>query len=130
MARHARRTTSRQSLVGLVEIDRSKGTGPIESEVTMRFWIRELAGWLLIGLGLYVFFACYVILVNQGPHLIEAGPLTFIGFIIFRGGIHLLKVATAARICLHAQSEILRRQNPAPSPIKEGAKREKAPLDW
>ena len=96
----------------------------------MRFWFRELAGWLLIGLGLYVFFACYAILVNQGPHLIEAGPLTFIGFIIFRGGIHLLKVATAARICLHAQAEILRRQSPPPSPSKDNAHRDRVRLDW
>jgi hypothetical protein len=96
----------------------------------MRFWIRELAGWLLIGLGLYLFFVCYVILVGQGPHLIEAGPLTFIGFIIFRGGIHLLKVATAARICLHAQTEIVRKQNPTTNAGKEGAERKRVPLDW
>jgi hypothetical protein len=96
----------------------------------MRFWIRELAGWLLIGLGLYVFFVCYVILVNQGPHLLEAGPLAFIGFIIFRGGIHLLKVATAARICLHAQAEILHRQNPPKNQAKDGAQRDDMALDW
>ena len=95
----------------------------------MRFWIRELAGWLLIALGLYVFFICYVILVNQGPHLIEAGPLTFIGFIIFRGGIHLLKVATAARICLHAQGEILRKDNVPKRPAREGAVRMNMPLE-
>jgi hypothetical protein len=96
----------------------------------MRFWIRELAGWLLIGLGLYVFFVCYVILVSQGPHLLEAGPLAFIGFIIFRGGIHLLKVATAARICLHAQAEILRRQNRPKNQARDGAQRDDVALDW
>jgi hypothetical protein len=95
----------------------------------MRFWIRELAGWLLIALGIYVFFICYVILVNQGPHLIEAGPLTFIGFIIFRGGIHLLKVATAARICLHAQTEILRKENVPIRPVKEKGVRMNMPLE-
>ena len=94
----------------------------------MRFWIRELVGWLLIALGLYVFLICYAILVSQGPHLLEAGPLTFIGFIIFRGGIHLLKVATAARICLHAQTEILRK--PKPAEVKENADRNDAPFDW
>jgi hypothetical protein len=92
----------------------------------MRFWIRELAGWLLIGLGLYVFLVCYAILVSAGPHLIEAGPLAFIGFVIFRGGIHLLKVATAARICLHAHAEVARKQKPA----KETTQRPALDLDW
>jgi hypothetical protein len=98
----------------------------------MRFWIRELAGWLLIGLGLYLFFVCYVILINQGPQprLLEAGPLTFIGFIVFRGGIHLLKVATAARICLHAQAEMLRQQRPSNDQARDGGKRPGMPLDW
>jgi hypothetical protein len=70
----------------------------------MRFWIRELLGWLLIALGLFVFYVCFVVLLSDRMHMIlEAGPLAFIGFIIFRGGIHLLKVAVAARICLQAQ---------------------------
>jgi hypothetical protein len=97
----------------------------------MRFWIRELAGWLLIALGLYIFFVCYVILINQkGPHLIEAGPLTFIGFIVFRGGIHLLKVAMAARICLHAQREILSSQPTRKSNAKEGLLPKDEVLEW
>ncbi len=82
----------------------------------MRYWLRELAGWLLMGLGLFVFFICYAILTNQGPHLLEAGPLTLIGIIIFRGGIHLLKVATAARICLHAQALIAHDEARRPAP--------------
>ena len=94
----------------------------------MRFWIREAAGWLLIALGLYVFFTCYVILVNQGPHLLEAGPLTFIGFILFRGGIHLLKVATAARICLHAQAAITAKEKPVP--IRHANRPDDPALDW
>ncbi len=67
----------------------------------MRFWVREAAGWALILLGLYIFWWCYLFL--QGHFILEAGPLTFIGFVVFRGGIHLLKVAVAARICLQAQ---------------------------
>jgi len=96
----------------------------------MRYWLRELAGWLLIFLGLYVFFVCYVMLVGQGPYLLEAGPLTFIGFVIFRGGIHLLKVAMAARICLHAQAQVLREQRPAGKLAQESKKREDPLLDW
>ena len=71
----------------------------------MRFWVRELAGWALVGLGLFVFYAVYIILLQPAPRILESGPLAFIGFIIFRGGIHLLKVAVAARICLYAHKQ-------------------------
>ena len=71
----------------------------------MRFWLRELAGWVLVMLGLYVFAICVGMLVSDRPWIISAGPLTLIGIIVFRGGIHLLKVAVAARVCLHAQRE-------------------------
>jgi hypothetical protein len=71
----------------------------------MRFWWRELAGWALVGLGLYMFYLCFVLLINH--YLLEAGPWALVGIVVFRGGIHLLKVAVAARICLHAQREIL-----------------------
>jgi hypothetical protein len=74
----------------------------------MRFWIRELAGWILMALGLYVLFIALVFLVNVPPRFIEAGPLTLIGIIVFRGGVHLLKVAVAARICLQAQESLKR----------------------
>jgi hypothetical protein len=69
----------------------------------MIFWVREVLGWLLVFLGLAVFFVCFAML-TQG-NVIEAGSLSIIGIIIFRGGIHLLKVAIAARICLHAREK-------------------------
>jgi hypothetical protein len=68
----------------------------------MRFWIREIAGWLLVLLGLYVFWIVLSITLTNPPLYISAGPLTVIGIFIFRGGIHLLKVAVAARICMKA----------------------------
>jgi hypothetical protein len=84
----------------------------------MRFWLREIIGWLLVGLGLLTFYLCWVLLnrvlpgegggLTPWPGLIEVGPLAFIGFIIFRGGIHLLKVAVAARICVLAQERLAR----------------------
>ena len=69
----------------------------------MRFWIREMMGWVLVGLGLFVFYLCVVFLFNHA--VIEVGPLFVIGIVVFRGGIHLLKVAVAARICLLAQEQ-------------------------
>lgn len=61
----------------------------------MSYWAREIAGWVLILLGLYVFYQAYDMLLRK--RVIEAIPLTFAGFVVFRGGIHLLKVAVAAQ---------------------------------
>lgn len=71
----------------------------------MRFWIRETLGLVLIGLGLFLFWICLALLLSERPAYIQAGPLTLIGIILFRGGIHLLKIAVAARICLHADRD-------------------------
>jgi hypothetical protein len=93
----------------------------------MRVWVRELAGWLLVALGLYVFLACASGLLNpSADFLLEAGPLTLIGFVIFRGGIHLLKVATAARVCMAAQTELTRQQAGA----RPGRAEPSVPWDW
>jgi len=70
----------------------------------MRFWIREIAGWALIGLGLCMFLQCFLWL-SVGRY-IGAGSWTIIGIIVFRGGIHLLKVAVAARVCLQASDRL------------------------
>ena len=61
----------------------------------MSYWAREIAGWLLVLAGLGVFVTAYNLLLNK--RIFEAAPLVFIGFIVFRGGIHLLKVAVAAQ---------------------------------
>ncbi|MCS6851169.1 MAG: hypothetical protein NZ700_08385 [Gemmataceae bacterium] len=86
------------------------------------YWLREVAGWCLVGIGLVIFYLCYALLMNRGevladgqpvlrdgqpvmtdqPRFLEAAPLTLIGIMVFRGGIHLLKVAVAARVCREA----------------------------
>ncbi len=80
----------------------------------MRFWTREVAGWVFVALGLFAFYEAYVMLSNRQP--IEAGGVSFVGVILFRGGIHLLKVAVAARVCLHAQEEARAQRPGAPAP--------------
>jgi hypothetical protein len=85
----------------------------------MRFWTREIAGWVLVAMGLYIFYTCFQMLVKkepwqEPPRIVEAAVLTPIAFIIFRGGIHLLKVAVAARVCMQTQ-ERLGEQRPSPS---------------
>jgi len=69
-----------------------------------RLW--ELAGWLLLGLGLFMFYVVAALLLSKEPSLLEAGPLTVIGIVIFRGGIHLLKVGAAAQACRELQAHL------------------------
>jgi hypothetical protein len=76
----------------------------------MRFWFRELAGWLLVGLGVFVFLLVFSFLLSKG--FVEAAVMTVIGVFVFRGGVHLLKVAVAARICQQAQDRLY----PVPPP--------------
>jgi hypothetical protein len=96
----------------------------------MRFWIREIAGWGLVLLGLLVFYQCYLLLNRTGvdrdtngvervvlrPQYIAAGQWSIIGIFLFRGGIHLLKVAVAARVCLEARDHDKTDKKPAPTP--------------
>ncbi len=91
----------------------------------MRFWMRELAGWAFVGLGIYLFVIVVSLLLNPAPGILEAGPLTLIGIILFRGGIHLLKVAVAARVATQAPPEPTK---PARGGSKRGAKA--SPWEW
>ena len=70
----------------------------------MIFWIREIAGWTLIALGLLVFAKVYEMSFHY--QLLWGILFTVIGVFLFRGGIHLLKVAVAARICREAQERL------------------------
>lgn len=81
----------------------------------MMFWIREIVGWGLVGLGLWAFSVAYFDLVRERL-LVQAIPVVFMGFIMFRGGIHLIKVAVAIRISREAIRETKR--GTASSPAK------------
>jgi hypothetical protein len=59
------------------------------------YWSREVAGWALIVIGLVMFGMTYLMLLDK--RVFQAGPMVFMGFITFRGGIHVLKVAVAAQ---------------------------------
>jgi hypothetical protein len=72
----------------------------------MRYWIRELAGWLIVGIGLLLIYAAYTMCDAYRPRILEAWPMVIAGIFVFRGGIHLLKVAVAARVCLQAQDRL------------------------
>jgi hypothetical protein len=76
----------------------------------MRFWVRELGGWLLIGLGLFAFVLTYVLCDNR--RIVEAWPIAIFGIFIFRGGVQLLKVAVAARVCSQVQEQLYQDASP------------------
>lgn len=59
------------------------------------YWSREIAGWVVLLIGLWFFWATYQRLAEK--RIFDAAPMAFMGFIVFRGGIHLLKVAVAAQ---------------------------------
>ena len=71
------------------------------------FWLREILGWALVAVGLYVFYIAIMLLLRQGPFILEAPELIAIGFIVFRGGLHVLKVSVAGRVCIEAQKAAL-----------------------
>jgi hypothetical protein len=81
----------------------------------MRYWLREAAGWGLVVIGLFAFYACYAMLL--AGQVVEAGAFTVVGIFIFRGGIHLLKMAVAAQVCMEAQRRSnIEEPKPAPPP--------------
>ena len=85
------------------------------------FWIREAAGWALLVLGLWLFYVSYFVLLKNG-YIVQSGPTVLMGIVVFRGGIHLLKVAVAARVCQQAPVE----SRPKPARI-EAARPQRRP---
>ena len=83
------------------------------------YWSREIAGWALILGGLFAFIRAYDMLLDK--RIFEATPVVFIGFIIFRGGVHVLKVAVAAQAARQlpdaAQPPARRVSRPASRPV-------------
>ena len=68
------------------------------------YWVREILGWALVILGLWLFYVSYFVLLKNG-YIVQSGPTVLMGIVVFRGGIHLLKVAVAARVCRQAPIE-------------------------
>jgi hypothetical protein len=69
----------------------------------MRLW--EIAGALLVLIGLFVFYLVYELVVRY-ERPVSAGALVLAGIIIFRGGIQLLKVAAAVHACREYRAEL------------------------
>jgi hypothetical protein len=89
------------------------------------YWVREIAGWLLVLLGLAMFYLVYDFCSGPKRWIFEGGIMAVVGIFVFRGGIHLLKVAIAARVCMRTQEQVYLRKSPEPavSPRRGGTVR-------
>ena len=64
------------------------------------FWVREIAGWLLVLIALVLIRTALGYITDlDKPALVEAGILVLAGLGILRAGILLIRISTAARIC-------------------------------
>lgn len=64
------------------------------------FWLREIAGWLLILVSLYMLRIGLVYLNDlERPALVEASIVMLAGLGVMRCGVLLVRVSTAARLC-------------------------------
>ena len=95
----------------------------------IHFWVREILGWLMVILGIYIFGVALAILLNppapaREPRILEAPAVVLIGFVVFRGGIHLLKVAVAARVAMQAHAQVRK------DATEKAPKKSATPWDW
>jgi len=66
----------------------------------MFFWAREIAGWLLVIVSLYMIRIGLVFLNDiNSPRIIESGVVMLAGLGVMRCGVLLVRVSTAARLC-------------------------------
>lgn len=64
------------------------------------FWLREIAGWAMVVMALYLMYVALVFLMDlQSPRVIEAGVVVIAGLGVLKAGTLLIRIATAARIC-------------------------------
>ncbi len=84
----------------------------------MNYWTREIAGWMLLALGLFIFYRSYGLLTIDNLHILQGSSLTLIGIFLFRGGIHLLKIAVAARLCTEARDQMDREPRVVRAPAR------------
>jgi len=98
------------------------------------YWGREIAGWLLVLLGLGCFYLAYGFfqepIPGQAAQYFAGFATSLIGIIVFRGGIHLLKVSIAARICARADERLYpalpKSEGPRPTAAKRAAPSQRA----
>ncbi len=67
----------------------------------MFFWIREFVGWALVAGSVFLIWLGIQFLREQSPpKFVEASIVMFTALAVMRFGLMLVRVSTAARICL------------------------------
>jgi len=67
----------------------------------MLFWIREIAGWVLVLASLWLIRLGLTFVSDpMSPRIVEASVVMFAALGLLRMGILLIRISTAARICL------------------------------
>ncbi|GAB5403779.1 MAG: hypothetical protein Aurels2KO_20100 [Aureliella sp.] len=69
----------------------------------MFFWIREIAGWLLVILSLWILSIGLQYVQNR--QIVEGGVVAVIGLGVMRAGVLLVRVSTAARIAIRDMNQ-------------------------
>lgn len=71
----------------------------------MFFWLREIAGWALVGLALYILWIGLGFLSDlNNPKIIESSVLNLAGLGVLKAGLTLIRLSTTARIALKLSS--------------------------
>jgi hypothetical protein len=65
----------------------------------MLFWIREIAGWILIAALIVMRIGLNFALTAENPKIVEASVVIFASLGLLRAGVLLVRISTAARIC-------------------------------
>ena len=66
----------------------------------MLFWIREIAGWILVAAGLIVMrIGLNFALAAESPKIVESSVVIFASLGLLRAGVLLVRISAAARIC-------------------------------
>jgi len=78
----------------------------VTSEEVMFFWIREIAGWLLLGGSLFVLRYSLLMAMNpESPRIVEAAVVLAAALGLMRTGLLLIRLSTAGRLSAMQQPE-------------------------
>ncbi len=73
----------------------------------MLFWLREIAGWSLVAVALVMARQGLLYAMNTGePKIVEASVIMFGAIGVLRGGILLIRMSTAARLCRESKDRV------------------------